>query len=116
LFPANEILAEQPGEETYNHWISVVRSAGDETIVAYIPEKTEVKFYNPKGYLYSAQWFNPVTNEYSDAEIKQTTHIKYEKVDFDSGEKTSVEVEGDSKTIEFNHDFENDMLIVLKKK
>ncbi len=92
LFPANEILAEQPGEKTYNHWISVVKTSDDKTIVAYVPEKCEVKFFNPKGYKYSAQWFNPVTNEYSDAEINP-----------------------DVNSIQLTHDFENDMVIVLKK-
>ncbi|MCF6332364.1 MAG: DUF4038 domain-containing protein [Draconibacterium sp.] len=93
LYPANEILAEQPGEKTYNHWISLVKSGDDKTIVAYIPEKTKVTLFNPKGYQYSAQWFNPVTNKYSEAKIIQ-------------GENT----------IKFTHDFNNDMLIILKKK
>ncbi len=93
LFPANEILAEQPGKKAFNHWVSIVKSADDETIVAYIPHKTEVKLFNPKRFLYSAQWFNPVTNQCSDA-----------KISLNSGQ------------IEFNQNFENDMLIVLKKK
>lgn len=93
LFPANEILAEQSGETTYNHWVSVVKSADDETIVAYIPKKAEVKLFNPKGYRYSAEWFNPVTNKYSEA-----------KISLNSGQ------------IKFSQNFENDMLIVLKKK
>lgn len=116
LFPANKILITQPGEETYNHWISVVKSSNDETIVAYIPEKAEVKLFNPKGYKYSAKWFNPVTNEYSEATIDQRIFTTHEKIDLDKGEKTMVAVAGDSKTIKFTHDFENDMLIVLKKK
>lgn len=92
LFPANEILAEQPGEKIYNHWISVVKSSDDETIIAYIPKKAEVKLYNPGGYKYTAQWFNPVSNKYSEAVIKNENH-----------------------TIAFTHNFENDMLVVLKK-
>ncbi len=93
LYPANEILAEQPGEENFNHWISVVKSPGDETIIAYIPNKAEVKLFNPESYEYSAQWFNPVNNEYSEAKIVRGDH-----------------------TISFKQDFENDMVIVLKKK
>jgi hypothetical protein len=93
LFPANEILAEQPGDSVFNHWISVVKSADDKTIVAYIPEKTEVKLFNPKGIKYTAQWFNPVTNQYSDAKISVNEN-----------------------KIEFTHNFENDMLIVFKMK
>jgi hypothetical protein len=93
LYPANEILVHQPGEETYNHWISVVKSPDDATILAYIPEKAEVEFFNPDNFEYSAKWFNPVTNEYFDAEIEQKNHL-----------------------ITTIHDFENDMLIILKKK
>lgn len=92
LFPANEILAEQPGEKEFNHWISVVKSADDKTIIAYIPEKCSVKFFNSNGYKYSAKWFNPVTNEYTEAVINSNVN-----------------------SIQFNHNFENDMLIVLKK-
>lgn len=116
LYPANEILAEQPGEKLFNHWISVVKSSDDETIVAYIPEKCEVKLFNPMGIKYSAQWFNPVTNEYSEAQIKQTSLENYEKVDLDKGERMMITVEKNSNAIEITHDFENDMLIVLKKR
>jgi len=93
LFPANDILAEQPGEKTFNNWISVVKSPDDETIIVYIPEKSDVKLLNPKGYNYSAQWFNPVTNEFSETVTRSENH-----------------------TISFKQDFENDMLIVLKKR
>jgi hypothetical protein len=92
LFPANEILAEQPGENIYNHWISVVKSSGDDLIIAYIPEKCDVKLFNPKGYRYSAQWFDPVANNYSEARIIN-----------------------EEKSILFKHDFDNDMLMVLRK-
>lgn len=93
LYPANEILAQQPGEKTYNHWISVVKSPDDKIIIAYIPHKTEVKLFNPEGIQYAAQWFNPVTNEYSEAKI-----------------------ENENDAIHFTQNFENDMLIVLRKK
>jgi len=92
LYPANEILAKQPGEKTFNHWISVVKSADDKTIIAYIPHNADVKLFNPKGYKYSAQWFNPVSNEFLEAEIARNTG-----------------------GISFTHNFENDMLIVLRK-
>jgi hypothetical protein len=92
LWPANDILAVQPGEKVYNHWISVLKSSNGDIIIAYIPEKSDVKLFNPKGEKYSAQWFNPVTNNYSDAEIACQ-----------------------DKSIQFKHDFDNDMLIILKK-
>jgi len=92
LYPANHILAEQPGEETYNHWISVLKTPGDETIVVYIPEKAKIELFNPRGIKYTAEWFNPVTNTYSLA---------------DFGLKNN--------RIAFEHEFENDMLLLLKK-
>ena len=116
LFPANEILAVQPGEENFNHWVSVVKSSDSETIVVYIPEKANVKLYNPKGYEYSAQWFNPVNNTYFNAEIVQVFEKTHDKVSFDTGETIQVLVEVNSNAIEFTHDFENDMLVILKKK
>jgi hypothetical protein len=92
LYPANQILAQQPGEETFNHWISVLKSPGDETIVVYIPENAKVELFNPGGFKYTAEWFNPVTNSSSLANI---------------GLKNN--------RITFEHDFENDMLLLLKK-
>ncbi len=116
LYPANEILAKQPGKEKYNQWISVVKSSDDETIIAYIPEKCNVKLFNPKGIKYSAQWFNPVSNTYSDAKIRQEYYTTAVKVDEEKGEKMMLTIANDSHYIEFTHHFENDMLIVLKKK
>jgi hypothetical protein len=94
LYPANDILAKQPGEDLYNHWISVVKSPDSHTIMAYIPHKSKVKLYNPSGFKYAAQWFDPVTNTLTEATINQAQ----------------------ANSIEFVHDFENDMLMVLKKK
>lgn len=92
LYPANNMLVNQPGNEIYNHWVSVMKSSGDETIILYIPEKGEIKIHNSKGFKYSAKWFNPISNKYSEAVIKNNFN-----------------------TIEFKQNFENDMLIVLKK-
>ncbi|MCK3686017.1 DUF4038 domain-containing protein [Maribellus sp. YY47] len=108
LFPANEILAQQPGEETYNHWISVVKTPDDKTIIAYIPKKGEVTIFNPRGIEYTAQWFNPVSNKYSSAKITQT-------IAQNSKRKMKDDIQG-ANTITFTHDFENDMLMVLTEK
>lgn len=116
LYPANEILPSQPGNEKYNHWISVVKSPDDNTIVAYIPEKSEVKLFNPKGYNYEAQWFNPVNGKFSDAKIIQYEDETMEKVNYDTGERMMVVVRKYSNSIEFNQEFDNDMLIILKRK
>jgi len=68
--PAGELLVHQPGIEQYNHFISVVRSLDQQTILAYIPHATEVQLFNPQQYNYMGQWFNPRNNEYSKASLK----------------------------------------------
>ena len=93
LYPANDLLAEQPGAEHYNHWISVVKSSDSKTIIAYIPHKTTVRLYNPNSYRYTAQWFDPVSNTYAEATIDQTQ----------------------VSSVACTQDFENDMLLVLKQ-
>ncbi len=90
LYPANDILADQPGEEIFNHWISVVKSPENEIIIAYIPQKGEVRLFNPGGYKYSGRWFDPVTGQFSKADISQKDN-----------------------NIIVNQNFDNDMLIVL---
>ncbi len=92
LRPANEILLNQPGKTTYNQWISVAKSPDDGWIVAYIPHKADVKMANPNHFTYTAQWFDPIRNSYSEASIKQGV------------------------ILEFEHNFEEDRLIVLKRK
>lgn len=116
LYPANEMLAEQPGEKNYNHWISVAKTSDDKTIVAYIPKNGEVVLFNPRGYKYSAQWFNPVSNEYFDAKITQAAISTGEKINSETGERETLTLWSDLNTITFTHDFENDMLVVLTKK
>jgi hypothetical protein len=71
----------------------VVKTADNSTIVAYIPAQGNIKIRNLNNLKYSAKWFNPVKNSYSDAEITQEDGI-----------------------ISFYQEFENDMLIVLTKK
>jgi hypothetical protein len=93
FFPASELLAEQPGNTVFNHWVSVLKKEDNTKILVYIPEKSTVTLFNPKGFRWEGEWFNPVTNQYSAAELNQKIN-----------------------RIEFNHNFENDMLIILKKK
>ncbi|GAA4441148.1 DUF4038 domain-containing protein [Pontibacter saemangeumensis] len=69
LAPANELLAEQPGAETPHQFVSLLKSEDNNTILAYIPEKATAKIYNRANALYDAQWFNPVSNQYSKAKL-----------------------------------------------
>ncbi len=115
FYPASDLLAQQPGNTTFNHWISVLKKDDNSEILVYIPEKSTVTLFNPKGIKYNAQWFNPVTNEYSDAKIVQDSTFTAEKFNDDTGERLIVTIRQDLKTIKFTHNFENDMLILLKK-
>ena len=69
LVPANELLAEQPGKEVPHQFVSLLRSEDNNTLLAYIPEKATAKIYNKANATYDAQWFNPVSNQYSKARL-----------------------------------------------
>jgi hypothetical protein len=69
LKPASHRLVEQPGDKTYNHFISVSQTDDGGTMVAYLPVKSTIRLLNPFGNRYKGRWFNPVTNEYSTATV-----------------------------------------------
>lgn len=68
LRPANHLLVEQPGDEQFNQFISVVQSVDQQTILAYLPVQYEVgiRVGNKK---YRARWFDPVNNSFSVAQL-----------------------------------------------
>ena len=92
LKPANQLLMQQPGDQTYNHFISLLSDADYSTVLAYVPAKGPIKIRNPLNIKYRARWFNPVTNQYQTAELEQ--HAGY--------------VQGTA-------NFKNDMILVLHK-
>lgn len=69
LKPAPDKLAEQPGDQTFNHFISVVSNHDESLIMAYVPVQSEIKLYNPLRYEYQAQWFDPIKGSKEAAEI-----------------------------------------------
>ncbi len=69
--PALDLLVEQPGDAHFSHFISVAKTDNDESIIAYTPQKNTIKLFNPHGYTYSGQWFDPVNNEYKEARVEQ---------------------------------------------
>ena len=79
LRPANEILLNQPGKTIYNHWISVAKTPDDGLIIAYVPNKADVRIANPNHFIYSAQWFDPIRNSFADAPIKQGAVLEFEQ-------------------------------------
>jgi hypothetical protein len=64
LRPAQELLAEQPGDKAFNHFISVAQTDTGDVVVAYVPVKSAITLHNPLGTKYRARWFNPVTNDF----------------------------------------------------
>jgi hypothetical protein len=69
LYPAQELLLKQPGNEIFNQFVSIVKTTDNKTILAYLPVKLTVKIRKPSGISYSVRWFNPVTNEYSEGSV-----------------------------------------------
>ncbi len=39
-------------------------------IVIYFPFKTTVQLYNPNVFMYTGEWFDPVENKYSKAQVE----------------------------------------------
>ena len=67
LFPDQDLLINQPGDKSFNHFVSVVKSTDNKTILAYLPVNMTVKIRKPAGdNNYKVRWFDPVKNEYSD--------------------------------------------------
>jgi len=73
--PAGDLLADQPGEEVYNHFISVIRNPENGTILCYIPVRETVRIFNPSEISYAGEWFDPVENSYADADIENGGNI-----------------------------------------
>ncbi len=69
LRPAPQLLASQPGEETFNHFISVAATDDKSLIVAYLPVQSAIILFNPFGAKYQAEWFDPIRNKYNPAEV-----------------------------------------------
>ena len=70
LKPVPELLMEQPGDKIFNHFIPVVGNDSYSILLAYTPVQQEIKIRNPKSLNYTAQWFDPVNNQYLKAELK----------------------------------------------
>ncbi len=69
-YPAKELLVHQPGDTTFNAFVSVVARNDRSAIMAYIPKPCTIELRNPLGQSYDAQWYNPQTNVYKKADFK----------------------------------------------
>ena len=68
--PASDLLMEQPGDETFNHFIPVVADDDLSTILAYTPVQQEIHIRNLKGNDYTGRWFDPIEGEYQEAVLQ----------------------------------------------
>lgn len=73
--PAQELLLEQPGDSIYNHFISVIKSLDQHTLLVYNPTQHPITLYLPLAGNYSVEWYNPRSNQYSFAESNQTGRV-----------------------------------------
>ncbi len=93
LYPAQELLTDQPGDLAFNHFVSVVKSADNKTILAYLPVKCSVNLRKPLAAVYKLRLFDPVKNTYSDGSVSD-----------------------DGAILKINSTSENDMLLILETK
>ena len=75
LYPGQELLLDQPGNKIFNHFVSVLKSADNKTIIAYLPLKLTIKIRKPSDGYFQVQWFDPVTNIYSDGEAQDNGSV-----------------------------------------
>jgi hypothetical protein len=75
LFPANQLLTEQPGDKEYNKFVSVLKSSDGKTILIYIPGRMQINLRKPLKTGYAARWFNPATNKYTDGVISDNGQL-----------------------------------------
>jgi hypothetical protein len=66
LYPAQDLLMEQPGDKAFNQFVSLVKYTDNKTILAYLPVKMTINIRKPINVSYKVKWFNPVKNVYSD--------------------------------------------------
>ncbi|MEZ5038381.1 MAG: DUF4038 domain-containing protein [Saprospiraceae bacterium] len=75
LKPALELLTHQPGDEVFNHFISVVANDDRSTILVYTPKQQEIKIRNTRGLTYKAKWFDPIQNRYLEGKIVEADQV-----------------------------------------
>lgn len=66
LFPAQELLIKQPGDEQFNHFVSLVKTVDNKIILGYLPVRTTIEIRKPAEFSYKVEWFDPVNNSYFD--------------------------------------------------
>ncbi|MDO1451662.1 DUF4038 domain-containing protein [Rhodocytophaga aerolata] len=75
LKPAPQLLVQQPGDKTYNQFVSVSRTDDGTTTLVYVPQSMTIQLYNLNGVAFNGQWFNPVANQISKAKVAESKGI-----------------------------------------
>jgi hypothetical protein len=64
LKPRHDLLVHQPGDEVYNHFISIAADNQLNLITAYTPVQQKIMIRNTRAAVYEITWFDPVLNNY----------------------------------------------------
>ncbi|MEQ8681598.1 MAG: DUF4038 domain-containing protein [Cyclobacteriaceae bacterium] len=73
LTPAHEeLLLNQPGDDQYNAFVSMLKSPDYRTLLVYFPSQLDIKIFNKLGFEYSARWFDPVLGTYKKGNMKMS--------------------------------------------
>ncbi|PHN05651.1 apiosidase-like domain-containing protein [Flavilitoribacter nigricans] len=72
LKPAQELLIQQPGTETFNAFISVVSDDRKELILVYTPKNQAFSLRLAAANAYRARWFDPLTGQYRQTGISSS--------------------------------------------
>jgi hypothetical protein len=83
LYPSGYLLVEQPGDKTFNHFVSIVKSSDNLTILAYLPVKLTLRIRKPADINYRLRWFDPVKNTYYNGKAEDNGTTLYVSSPFD---------------------------------
>ncbi len=78
LRPAGELLLDQPGDEAYNHFVSVVADDRKNLILAYVPKASVFQLRLPHKANYTIQWFDPITGNTKEGTAKKLNNGVWE--------------------------------------
>ena len=67
LFPAQDLLVKQPGDEQYDRYVGVLATDDRDLVTIYFPGAEAIQLRLDIGKNYDFQWFNPATGKYSPA-------------------------------------------------
>jgi hypothetical protein len=62
-YPAQELLVDQPGDDLFNAFVSIVAKDDKSGIMVYIPKSAVIEIRNPMLHEYDMSWFDPQTGK-----------------------------------------------------